>query len=114
MNTHFIYSKLAESFRDLCNEMLSDKQLERIISDEKFDLAVTDGLEFFRCLTVIPYRHNIRYVTISPRHDPWTARVGTSPAAEGNHAFVPYLTPEDPGFFDRFRAVLMEIGRAPT
>jgi len=62
---------------------MADSELNQQISEAKFDLAIVDGLDFYRCLLMIPYRHNIKYVTVSPKGDPWSARVSASAAAEG-------------------------------
>ena len=74
---------VTESATDWCIDVLENRSLVHELEEAKFDLAIVDGMDFFRCGYLIPYRLNLPYVTLTPRHDTWAAGIPTSPASEG-------------------------------
>ena len=100
---------VTSAFAGYCHELLQDDVIKQRMEDENYDIAIVEGIDFVRCSLVLPYRHNLRFISLSVRHDPWTARVSSSPATEGQFGYLPFLDPDNPTFWERLRGVLLDL-----
>ena len=98
-----LFNNVSTSMVELCSELYSDKGFAKRIEEEKFDLAIVDGVDFFRCVYILPYRHDIPYITLTSRHDPWSARVSSVPSGENLTPLVGYEDPYNPTFLERVK-----------
>ena len=99
--------KVTEWMTDWCVDVLENRSLVHDLEEAKFDLAIVDGLDFFRCSYTIPYRLKIPYVTLTARHDPWSAGIPSSPAGEGMMGLN--FQKNDPTFFERLANLCVYI-----
>ena len=100
-------TRVTEWTRDWCVNVFENQSLLRELEEAKFDLAIVDGVDFFRCGYMIPYRLKIRYVTLTPRHDPWSAGIPASPAGEGMMGFTNNIP--DPTFVQRLSSLCVYV-----
>ena len=63
----------------MCNDEILDR-----MKKERFDLAIVDGLFYFKCIYLIPHRLQVPWITYSDFVDPLTARLPWLPS------FVPH------------------------
>ena len=82
-----------------CSSVLENRSLMNELENVKFDLVIVDGIDFFRCVYMIPYRLKVPYVTLTQRHDPWSMGIPTSPAGESLMGFTNSLV--NPTFLQR-------------
>ncbi|ELU00656.1 hypothetical protein CAPTEDRAFT_225884 [Capitella teleta] len=80
--------RIARLGREICEDVLSNEQLMKDLMDEDFDLILIDGLDPLRCMYVVPYRLGVKYITLTARHDPWSAKIPALPSLEGSQGGV--------------------------
>ena len=84
---------------DFCYEVTGNKDIMTGLNNHKFDLVLIDGSDPSRCNFIIPYKLDLKYISISARHDPWGVRVPTMPSGESNLGL--YFFGDKPTFFQR-------------
>ncbi|CAH1785661.1 unnamed protein product [Owenia fusiformis] len=87
-------------------KLLEDKELEKRIDDSKFDLAVCDGAMLNRILLILPYRHGIPFLQLSPVPEPWRAGVLSLPSVE---SFLFLKASDKMTFFERVLNTIMTV-----
>jgi len=105
-----LFNKVGAAMVDLCDEMYTDQAFLSKLKDEKYDLVMVDGVDFFRCIYILPYILDVRYVTLTARHDPWSARVSSLPSAENLTPLFGFADPTNPTFIERVKNMAMSIG----
>ena len=90
-----------------CEDLLKNKEIEQKINEIQFDIALVEGLLPGRCFLTIPYRHSLRYVSLSDiAMEPWDARVPSVPSVEP--LFMTTFT-NKMSFLQRFANFLVNI-----
>ena len=98
---------LTEWTTEWCVNVFENRSLMRELEDAKFDLVIVDGMDYVRCTYMIPYGLGVPYVTLTPRHDGWSAGIPTSPAGEGMMGFTSLS--KDPSFLERLASVVVYV-----
>ncbi|CAH1792673.1 unnamed protein product [Owenia fusiformis] len=68
--------------------LLADEEMTVRIAHAKFDLMILDGLYMNRIQYIIPYRHDVPFITLAPIPEPWHAAIPSLPSSEV-HFFFP-------------------------
>ena len=72
---------LLEIFQAQTKDILENDNLLRLI-EEKFDMALIDGVLPMRAFYAIPYKLNLRYITLTVLNIPWEERLPAMPSVE--------------------------------
>ena len=60
-----LMSNVSRAIAGVCREILEDHVFQAEISSYGYDLMIIDGLDFYRCMYLIPHTHSVPYVTLS-------------------------------------------------
>ena len=91
--------KVAAMCNQHVSEIMEDSVLMKKLAEKQFDLVSIDGFDMNRAAYIIPYKLSLRYISLSPRPDPWVVRVPAFPSVEGMHPIV--LLTEESNIFHR-------------
>ena len=67
---------------DHCSALVTNTSLMADLRDMNFSLAIVDGLQVFRCISLVPLMLNVSYLTLSIQHNAWLAGVPSLPSVE--------------------------------
>ena len=90
-----------------CERLMQNASLLSEIRALQFDLVVIDGYDLNRCFYVLPHWLAVPYVTLSARHDPWSAGVPVLPSGEGLSGMMSMYA--DSGFLQRVYSAALYV-----
>ncbi len=103
-----MFSVILQRNMEDCAAVLEDPQTMERLENFSADLAMVEGFDMAHFLYTIPYRLGIPYVTLTPRHDPWTARIPAMPSMEPHVMSGHYLS-ADSTLYERACSLFMYI-----
>lgn len=101
-----LFAEILPAITQFCIDVNRNKELMNRIKSMQFDLVVNDGVFFYSCLYVIPYRLDLKYITLSALHNPWLHGIPAMPSVEPTQ-LVPFTNKMS--FFQRVANVIPSI-----
>ena len=98
LTTHDILGYFIPKQLDLCIDTVRNQPLMDNIKELQFDLAINEANIYSPCMYAIPYRFDIKYVSLTVYTSPWLFGVSGMPSVEPS-SFVPFSNKMS--FFER-------------
>ena len=102
-----LLGSIVQCLLNYCYEVIGNKDIMEQLQNHNFDIVLVDGIDFARCLYIIPYSLGVPYITLTARHDPWVAKVPAMPSVEAQWGFNQYF--DEPNFFQRMKSFFMYL-----
>ena len=79
---------LTQRIMDQTEEILRNSEINKVVKETKFNLAIIEGGTPARAVYLLAYKYGIPYITLtSSVHDPWGARIPAMPSVEPMQLF---------------------------
>ena len=107
MHCHSV-SSMSDKFLEICYEVMQTETIMNSLKEQKFDIALVDGIDVSRCIYVIPYKLDIPYITLTARQEPWATGLPALPSVEGFYGLA--IISKDSGYREIFMNLAIYLG----